>query len=44
MCVCGVALAAAINCASVAMSDAGVEMLDLPVACSMVCVWKVGGG
>ena len=31
-----IALAVAITCASVALSDAGVEMLDLPVACSVV--------
>ena len=30
------ALAAAVTCASVALSETGVEMLDVPVACSVV--------
>ena len=30
------ALAIAITCASVALTEAGVEMLDLPIACSVV--------
>ena len=30
-------LAAAINCACVALADAGIEMYDLVTACSLVC-------
>ena len=30
------ALAAALTCASIALTETGVEMLDLPVACSVV--------
>lgn len=33
-----VALAAAVTCASVALAETGVEMLDLPVACMVVGV------
>lgn len=33
---CCVALAAAVTCASVALAETGVEMLDLPIACSVV--------
>jgi len=32
-----VALAAAISCASLALSDGGIEMFDLPVGLSLVC-------
>lgn len=31
-------LAAAINCASVALVDAGIEMYDVVTACSLVCI------
>ena len=34
---CIVALAAAISCASLALSDGGIEMFDLPVGLSLVC-------
>jgi len=36
-CDCVLALAAAISCASLALSDGGIEMFDLPVGLSLVC-------
>lgn len=38
------ALAAAVTCASVALSETGVEMLDVPVACSVVRMYVVWRG
>lgn len=32
-----VVLAASLMCSSLALSNAGVEMVDLPVACAVVC-------
>lgn len=32
-----IALSAAITCATVALSETGIEMLDLPIACTVVC-------
>lgn len=39
----GAALAAAINVASLALADAGVEMTDLVAACSAVRLFLLGG-
>lgn len=33
----GSVLAASVMCSSLALSSAGVEMVDLPVACAVVC-------
>ena len=34
---CGSVLSVAVLCASVAMATSGIEMRDLPVACTVVC-------
>jgi len=36
---CVVALAAAISCASLALSDGAIEMFDLAVGVSLVCLF-----